>query len=329
VVFVGVDLLIDGGAFLKHFGQSWNSHFGAAKSYEYGSTAEHPYDWSVLVKNWDATVLAVVGVFFVLNKVWGKERSHPGPLPKERESQKVRLLTDVKARGTWQAWQRSSPTGLLIVPVLWVVWTVVVFSIHRPWWSYYYVHNAIPLALCAGMGAAFLMQSLCRRPQEFRLQNVRKREVRLVISSPTMKLALLAVFGLCAAGWMGGRVYLQVSDIRRAPKVSSTLSIAEMRRYKAHAKFLYADEPIFSFYAGIPMPPQLAVLPLKRLWAGDMTNARIAEELYRVQPELMLLKNDTQERPFSELLNREYQLVYEDKDRRLFARKSIARLRED
>jgi hypothetical protein len=128
---------------------------------------------------------------------------------------------------------------------------------------------------------------------------------------------------------MGARVYLQVSDIRRSPKVSSTLSIAETRRYKSYAKFLYADEPIFSFYAGIPMPPQLAVVPLKRLWTGDMTNARIAEELYRVQPELMLLKNDAQERPFSELLNREYQLVYEDKDRRLFAKKSIARLAED
>src|SRR5439155_10134743 len=37
ITFVGLDLLIERGAYIIHFGQSWSSHFGGAKSTEYGS----------------------------------------------------------------------------------------------------------------------------------------------------------------------------------------------------------------------------------------------------------------------------------------------------
>jgi len=34
---VGFVYIIDGGAFLRHFGQTWSSHFGTQQSFEYGS----------------------------------------------------------------------------------------------------------------------------------------------------------------------------------------------------------------------------------------------------------------------------------------------------
>ncbi len=97
--------------------------------------------------------------------------------------------------------------------------------------------------------------------------------------------------------------------------------LKQIERLKPLARFFYAEEPIYSFHAGIPMPPELAVVPLKRLWAGDMTNARIAEEMSEVKPEIILLKSGTTDTPFNHLLAAEYRPVYEDGEHRLYARK--------
>ena len=37
LAYVATDLLIERGAYLQHFGQSWKSHFAPAKAVEYGS----------------------------------------------------------------------------------------------------------------------------------------------------------------------------------------------------------------------------------------------------------------------------------------------------
>ncbi len=71
------------------------------------------------------------------------------------------------------------------------------------------------------------------------------------------------------------------------------------------------------------MPPPLAIVPLKRLWAGDMTHARLAAEMSRFKPEIILLGNDTREVPFQELLDSGYRLIYQDERQRLYADKAI------
>jgi hypothetical protein len=99
--------------------------------------------------------------------------------------------------------------------------------------------------------------------------------------------------------------------------------LKETERYQPFAERMFADEPIYCFHAGIPVPPDLAVLMLKRLWSGDLTNAKIAGELEAIKPGIILLANDTRPRPFQHLLNTEYQIVYEDPTLRLYVHKSI------
>jgi len=71
------------------------------------------------------------------------------------------------------------------------------------------------------------------------------------------------------------------------------------------------------------MPPDLAVLSLKRFWSGQMTNERIAEEMRAFKPGLILLANDGRELPFSELIQAEYRLIYQDADHNLYAHKDV------
>jgi hypothetical protein len=73
------------------------------------------------------------------------------------------------------------------------------------------------------------------------------------------------------------------------------------------------------------MPPDLAVLVRKRLWSGNMTNAKIAAAMSEIQPGIVLLPNDSHPVPFQALIRAQYHLVYEDQRHLLYAHKSIPR----
>ena len=138
--------------------QAWAAHFAPAQSLEYGSPAEHSFDWSVLAKNWDTSLPAVVGIVLLFRRA-GRRPS--------------------------LAW----------LPLVWLGLTLAVFSTHRPWWAYYYIHNALPLCWCAavGLAAAWEYARAARGP------------------GPAL---ILGVFALCALPWLGARLYLQETGIR-------------------------------------------------------------------------------------------------------------------
>jgi len=255
--------------------QSWAAHFSSARSSEYGSASEHPYDWSVLLKNWDITLPALLGVV-ALFREWKKSESPMASLP-----------------------------------LVWLALSLVVFSLHKPWWEYYYVHNALPLCWCAAVGLAWLLRFVL---------SVRGSGASTIGISPALGLGL---FALCALPWMAARVYGQVADMRVSPKIHSCYVLKEVEKFKPFTTFMFTDRPIYSFHSGIPVPPHLATLSLKRFWTGDMSNARLTGELESIQPGLVLWSNDSKEVPFQELLSQKNQLAYIDEANRLFVHKSI------
>src|SRR5207302_1276305 len=137
-------------------------------------------------------------------------------------------------------------------------------------------------------------------------------------------LAAVGLYALCALCWMSARAYLEISEIRKSPQTYYAIVLNEIERFKPFTKWIYTDNLTYSFYARIPLPPQLAVVSLKRLWSGEITGGAIADEVRNYMPGLIALRNDSRELPFQELLNAEYRLVYQDADNRLYAHRSIA-----
>ncbi len=267
LTMIAMDLIVSHGAYLAHFRQSWASHFGGTKTLEYGSPDDHAFDWKALLRNWDLTVPAVIGLVACARRV-------------------------------------SGAVGVA-VPLLWLAYNLAVFGLHRPWWNYYYVHTAIPLCWCAAIGIDAVWGK-ARWPQS------------------RLWCAALAIYGLFAGVWMMERLFLQVQSVRHSPQTYSCLFLKEMERYKPQTHWLYAEEPVYSFHSGIPLPPDLAVVMSKRFWSGEFNNERLIEDLISYKPELMLLKHDSLPRPFRDLLNAEYQLIYMDGENLLYVRKSIA-----
>lgn len=269
LAFVLINLaLAGGGSYWLQLKQTWQSHFASPNSFEYGSPSDFPFDWMILARNWDQTIPALIGGLLCLQNF------------------------------------RSSP--LLLIPFAWLVLEIVVFGTHKPWWSCYYVHNAVPIAWCGAIAV-----TACAR--RLRAQ----RQIPLI--------AVGCLFALPALVWMGARVYLQIDDIRRSPQTYNSLVLSEIETFKPYTQFLYTDEPVFSFHSGIPLPPRLAVASLKRFWAGDLTNQKLTDELGKASPGLILLLNDNRELPYKDLLQTQYSLVYEDGKHLLYARRDIVK----
>ena len=218
----------------------------------------------MLLRNWDATVPMLLGLGVLVRRGW----------------------------------------TLALTPVAWLGLTLLVFAVHRPWWNYYYVHEAVPLGWCAALGlrAAWSWALRTRRPR---------------------RVELLGAGCVVLAAWAGARVWLELSDIRALPRTHSTPVLGEMARFRPVPEFLFTDEPVYSFHAGIPLPPKLGVIPLKRFWSGELTLEGLGAELARVRPGLILLRNDSRDVPYTALLQSDYRLVYYDDAHRLYALRGL------
>jgi len=190
---------------------------------------------------------------------------------------------------------------LLWLPLAWLGLAFLVFLPLKPWWSYYYPHMSVPLCLCAGIGL---------RELGFRYRS------RLV----PWVFALYIPAALC---WSGLRVYVQIEGIRQSPRLYTSLGLQEVAALKPHTTFMFTDRPVYSFHCDIPLPPNLAVLSLKRMWSGDMTNERLVRELQNIEPGVLVLGPTTRERPYQSLLEQRYRLVYEDADVRVYGLKTL------
>jgi hypothetical protein len=203
--------------------------------------------------------------------------------------------------------RRVATERTAVLPLAWTTYTLLLFGLHRPWWNYYYIHTAIPLCWCAAIGINALWAN-ARWPQA------------------KVCCVLLALYVQCAGAWLIERLYLEVQSVRLSPQTFTCPFLKTLDRFRDTARWLYTEEPVYSFYANIPMPPDLAVVVLKRYWSGEMTPKRLVDDLRFYKPELMLLKNDSNPRPFHDLVDQEYRLIYIDSDNLLYVRKSVPHL---
>ena len=152
---LGINALT-GAPLLLQFHQGWAAHFAAGKSFEYGSAADHPFDWSVLLRNWDVTVPAVIGVLFLLRvlRVSVVNAGARSPNSEGRSTKEVRkpnsenqipscasrvtdhpagFLFGLRSSGFLRTSDFEFRTSLFLLS--WTALTLLVFGLHKPWWQ--------------------------------------------------------------------------------------------------------------------------------------------------------------------------------------------------
>ena len=183
---------------------------------------------------------------------------------------------------------------------------------HRPWWPYYYLHFAIPLAWLAGYAVGEL-SCLPFRPG--------KRDWRRMVGLAGAAVPVAILLALIVTEG-GGRLVSEVERVRGLPRIQDCQIVTTMRRYAARTHWVYARSSIYAFHAGLPVPPELAVLAAKRFWSGQISDAQILAVIQRYAPEQILVSGE-------EFLTDEYvrrarhAQVYRDGDGTLYVTGSL------
>lgn len=180
----------------------------------------------------------------------------------------------------------------------------VAHVIHKPFWHYYYLHVAVPMALITGIGVGILWNAVRQfNPDSSRREQTVGAIAVLVFSS----LACLTVKEIPQRI----RYEHRFAGIPERPLEWKIVSL--LKSHAAQTKWVYTDRATFAFYANVMIPPELAVVPLKRILAGRITDQEVVNYLYHYKPEQIVLQ-----RPFlynhntDEFLKRFYVQVLQD-----------------
>lgn len=209
-------------------------------------------------------------------------------------------------------WQRRWHT--LRFPAVWLLTVALAHAVHRPFWSIYNLHFAVPLAWLAGCGIAEL----------FRLAgaNLAQRTVTarrigfLSLAGGSVLLAALITYG-------GERLGCEAVRIRALPRVADSEWVARMRQFARDTQWVYTRETIYPFHAGLLVVPELAVLPVKRFWSGQITEEQIWVVVMRYEPEQLLLADHELRSGAWPFVERRYKSVYRDGGLTLYISKKL------
>ena len=147
---------------------------------------------------------------------------------------------------------------------------------------YYYLHLAIPMAWLAGYALSEVGAALWAGFS---------RTGWRVSSAKTWKsLAICAVASFVLVR-SERRLEAGVADLRGRPRVGADPILAEMKRYASRTRWAYVQfsREIYPFHAQLLMPPEVAMVTLKRFWSDQCSEEQIVELCGRYKVEQVLL----------------------------------------
>lgn len=149
-----------------------------------------------------------------------------------------------------------------LVPLGWLLLTLLLLYRHKPVWGHYEIMLTVPLSWAAGLGAA-----ICAGPTQ------RGRGLLVVI-------AAAVCFQL-----PGIRDRLRYPPTRLDPE-----TLAMIREYAPRTHWIVAiDCQTYAFAAGLTVPPEIASTPEKRYLVKAISASRVGELIERYRPEQVLL----------------------------------------
>jgi 4-amino-4-deoxy-L-arabinose transferase-like glycosyltransferase len=204
-------------------------------------------------------------------------------------------------------------------PLLVLATVAVVHAFHRPWWNYYYLHLAIPLAWLGGAVISSLM-----RAARTLLGSSRKAGVLRGRVAGALVCGIIAVL----IAQPERRLEAQVNDLRGKPRASASLIVARLRELRPKVRWVYSDAVIYPFHAGLPVPPQLAVVMPKRFWSGQISTRQIVDACEDLKADALVLRVPAAHE-WGSVAGRDYVNVTSETRCALFIRSDLARQRGD
>lgn len=198
-----------------------------------------------------------------------------------------------------------------VLPTVLFATALCVHSFRRPYWEYYYLHFAVPLALLGGIG----MAHLCDAAAASMNLGAKKVVRRLSVMSCLLLLNAIILNGT------SGRILdlLERASSWRLPEDCGI--VGAMRRYAEGTRWVYTRGSIHAFHAGLDHIPELAVLPGNRIWSGRISVEDIWTIVRRYEPEQILI-SELPRNSYGDFVLTSYALVASDPFLRLYVKRT-------
>ena len=230
-----------------------------------------------------------------------------------RESWAILLLAIL---GIGYAFQQRR--WLMCYPIAWMACAALILLNTRPVWFHHQMLITLPAAQLAGGAAAdtlHLLHRAIRSPSSLGKSWVWLGSgiVALLLVLATRPAQAISQFETPGAA----------ATEQRAPFEDRVMR--KINQYAERTNWMVTDLPMFAFRAGIPVPPNLAVISGKRFVSGALTEETIIETVREYSPEQVLIGRFELPRLEQSLLEN-YTLVLERKQElKLYIRKDLLR----
>ncbi|WP_404783856.1 ArnT family glycosyltransferase [Altericista sp. CCNU0014] len=170
-----------------------------------------------------------------------------------------------------------------LLPLVWLASVWMGLAYYQPLWYHYYPLISVPVVWLAtyGLTQAF---SFFRQKQWYRNFHWR------TLKHPTVKgiAAGFLIFAIALTPVkLAVNAYLNHQFVAESkPKLEV---IRQVRALPSPTRWLFTDLPIAAFYAGLNVPPELAVFSTKRIASGSLSDAELTRILQTYRPEQVLL----------------------------------------
>jgi len=177
-------------------------------------------------------------------------------------------------------WLIYKKTWKLSLPILWLTLAVLILTVWHPVWYHYYLLVSLPLSWLAAISIGELWYQLRTRTNPNTAQ-----PTRTIYSIVT---GLLLITSISHLPYKCDRVWRSLKGV---PLSSELYIVKNILKYKPYTRWMVTDMPIFAFYAGIPVIPELVLIGHKRSFTDNKGQKYFLRKLKEYKPELILLSN--------------------------------------
>jgi 4-amino-4-deoxy-L-arabinose transferase-like glycosyltransferase len=170
---------------------------------------------------------------------------------------------------------RRQWSGLL--PLSWLVGALILLSNHSPIWYHHYQIVAIPLCWLT----AYLTPLFQAQPDH---SSTPATAVQAVSYLPRIGVAV-ALFFVLVLGYTRVKESIPLYNQRSY----DAEIVALLQQDAANTHWVFTDRAIYPFYAGLPVPPEIAVFSRKRFFGHTLNNTDLLTVMETYQPEQVLL----------------------------------------
>jgi hypothetical protein len=188
-------------------------------------------------------------------------------------------------------WAFRARQGDAWLPLGWLLVALAFLLYERPLWYHHVVAFTVPLTWLAAFGVeaslAFVRRSMPIRGVA-RLSGTRPSEGVLRLAG--MALAGAVCLALVCFDPATGRVRIQEELMSLTPSYSEEVAEFIRQGYADQRGWVFTDRPIYAFKAGLPVPPAIAVLTVKRMRSASLSDQEMAGVLQTYRPEVVVLE---------------------------------------